>query len=124
MTREEAELLGTGGAVGGALLAEVFGETIGVSDRFNRFVPIVDQMRLTSEYSARTGRTEPRISVGKRITDDVRIEATSSLTDTRDFRAVVSYEVTDRLSFEGVYDNNNDNQFGNVGGDVRWRIEF
>jgi len=81
-------------------------------------------MRLTTEYSARTGRSEPRISIGKRLSDQVRIEASSALTDTHDFRAVFSYEVTDRLSLEGVYDNNNDQQFGNVGADIRWRIEF
>jgi translocation and assembly module TamB len=123
MTREEVELLGAEGAVGGAL-AEVFDEALGVSERVGRFVPIIDQMRLTTEYSPRTGRSEPRISIGKRISDQVRIEASSALTDTHDFRAVFSYEVTDQLSVEGVYDNNNDQQFGNVGADVRWRIEF
>lgn len=123
MTREEAELLGAEGAVGGAL-AEVFDEALGVSERVNRYVPLIDQMRLTTEYSTRTGRSEPRISIGKRLSDQVRIEASSALTDTHDFRAVFSYEVTDQLSFEGVYDNNNDQQFGNVGADVRWRIEF
>lgn len=124
MTRAEAEMVGTGGAVGGALLAEVFGEAAGVSERFDRFVPIVDQMRLSTEYSTRTGRTDPRITLGRRITDDVRVEASSSLTDSREFRAVLSYEMTDRLSLEGVYDNDNEAQFGNVGADVRWRIEF
>ncbi|MBN1770396.1 MAG: translocation/assembly module TamB domain-containing protein [Deltaproteobacteria bacterium] len=123
MTREEVELLGAEGAVGGAL-AEVFDEALGVSERVNRYVPLIDQMRLTTEYSTRTGRSEPRISIGKRLSDQVRIEASSALTDTHDFRAVFSYEVTDQLSFEGVYDNNNDQQFGNVGADVRWRIEF
>ena len=123
MTREEAELLGAEGAVGGAL-AEVFDEALGVSERVSRYVPLIDQMRLTTEYSARTGRSEPRISIGKRLSDQVRIEASSALTDTHDFRAVFSYEVTDRLSLEGVYDNNNDQQFGNVGADIRWRIEF
>jgi len=123
MTREEAELVGAGGAAAGAL-AEVFDEALGVSERVGRYVPIFDQMRLTTEYSPRTGRSEPRIAIGKRISDQVRIEASSALTDTRDFRAVFSYEVTDQLSLEGVYDNNNDQQFGNVGADVRWRIEF
>lgn len=123
MTREEIELLGAEGAVGGAL-AEVFDEALGVSERVNRYVPIIDQMRLTTEYSSRTGRSEPRITIGKRLSDQVRIEASSALTDTHDFRAVFSYEVTDQLSVEGVYDNNNDQQFGNVGADVRWRIEF
>jgi translocation and assembly module TamB len=123
MTREEVEVLGAGGVAGGAL-AEVFDEALGVSERVGRYVPIFDQMRLTTEYSPRTGRSEPRITVGKRISDQVRIEASSAITDTRDFRAVFSYEVTDRLSIEGVYDNNNDQQFGNVGADVRWRIEF
>ncbi len=123
MTREEAELLGAEGAAAGAL-AEVFDEALGVSERVGRYVPIFDQMRLTTEYSPRTGRSEPRIAIGKRISDQARIEASSALTDTRDFRAVFSYEVTDQLSLEGVYDNNNDQQFGNVGADVRWRIEF
>jgi translocation and assembly module TamB len=123
MTREEAELMGAGGAAAGAL-AEVFDEALGVSERVGRYVPIFDQMRLTTEYSPRTGRSEPRITIGKRISDQARIEASSALTDTRDFRAVFSYEVTDQLSLEGVYDNNNDQQFGNVGADVRWRIEF
>jgi translocation and assembly module TamB len=123
MTREEAELLGATGAVGGAL-AEVFDEALGVSERFGRYMPLLDQMRITTEYSTRTGRSEPRIAFGKRLSDQARIEASSSLTDTRDFRAVFSYEVTDRFSIEGVYDNNNDQQFGNVGADVRWRIDF
>ncbi|MBI5486918.1 MAG: translocation/assembly module TamB domain-containing protein [Deltaproteobacteria bacterium] len=123
MTREEVEMLGAEGAAAGAL-AEVFDEALGVSERVGRYVPIFDQMRLTTEYSQRTGRSEPRITVGRRISDDARIEASSAVTDTRDFRAVFSYDVTDRMSIEGVYDNNNDQQFGNVGADIRWRIEF
>jgi hypothetical protein len=62
--------------------------------------------------------------VGRRLTDSVRIGASAALSEHRDVEASVEVEITDSLSFEGVYENETDFGYGNLGGDLRWRIEF
>ena len=68
-------------------LATSLGETVGLealsaltgADKaVKTIVPIIDEFRFGTSYSARTGRTEPTVTLGKRITEAVR----ASVTDT------------------------------------------
>ena len=58
-------------------------------------------------YSVRTGRTEPQVSIGKRIADRVRLSATTGLSEAREFRAVVEAQLDANTSVQAGYDNYN-----------------
>jgi len=80
-----------------------------------------------SAYSSRTGRTEPTITIGKRLSDRIRANVTSGVAESREIRSNVEWQLSPRVSVEGSYDNVNDissSSLGNLGADVRWRMEF
>ncbi len=123
LTREETEQLGYGGAAMSAA-PEILSQLTGLDRELNRLVPVLDEIRITTDYSPRSGRPEPRVRIGRRLTEAVRIGASAGLSERRDFEANVEWEITDSLSLEGVYENETDFGLGNFGGDLRWRIEF
>jgi translocation and assembly module TamB len=117
-------------------LASSLGETVGLealsaltgADRAVRtIVPLIDEFRFGTAYSSKTGRTEPTVTVGKRITDRVRANVTTGLTEDREVRSSIEWKLGGRVSVQGSYDNVNDvssSVLGNVGADLRWRLEF
>ena len=75
----------------------------------------------------KTGRTEPTVTIGKRLSERIRASVTTSLAGSSEVRSNVEWRVSQRVSVEGSYDNVEDigsPVVGNVGGDVRWRLEF
>jgi translocation and assembly module TamB len=67
------------------------------------------------------------VSVGKRITEDVRATVTTGLSDNREVRSNIEWKLSRGISVQGSYDNVNDvssSALGNIGADLRWRIEF
>ena len=57
----------------------------------------------------------------------VRANVTSGLSENREIRSNPEWKLTPRVSVQGGYDNVNDvssSSFGNLGADVRWRLEF
>ena len=129
MTRSEFSQLGAGD-VGGTAALEALTAVTGVDREVRRAVPLIDDFRLTSGYSSRTGRTEPQVSVGKRIADRVRLSATTAMlggsAGGQDFRAVVDWQLTDTTGVQCSYDNYGTSASGqsNVGCDLRFRLEF
>lgn len=126
MTGAELEALQVGD-VGGAVALEALASVTGVDREVRRALPVIDDFRIGSAYSVRTGRTEPRVTIGKRITDRVRLSATTSLSEAREFRAVVEATLDETTSVTAGYDNYNltgTSGFGNIGADLRWRLEF
>ncbi|MFZ5890811.1 MAG: translocation/assembly module TamB domain-containing protein [Myxococcota bacterium] len=114
-------------SVGGSVALEALGTLTGADRAVKNAVPIIDEFRFGSAYSARTGRTEPTVTVGKRLTDRVRANVTSGLAESREVRSNVEWRLSPRVSVEGSYDNVNDissSSLGNLGADVRWRLEF
>ena len=88
---------------------------------------MIDDFRFGSAYSTRTGRTEPTVTIGKRLSERIRANVTTSLSDSSEVRSNLEWRMSPRVSIEGAYDNVKDigaNSLGNVGGDVRWRLEF
>jgi hypothetical protein len=133
MTREEMAKVENAETVA----AEVTSQAIGLDTQIKQLIPIIDQFQITSEFSKQTNKVEPRVTVGKKLTDQIKLSAVSGLTDTEAlekgtyFKAVVEYKVTDSLSIQAAYDNlkgpeagQDSQQFGNVGVDIKWRIEF
>lgn len=129
LTREETEQMGYLSAASG-VIPELLWSLSGVDDEVSRLLamdgetPLFDEFRITTEYSSRTGRPEPRIRVGRRLSPSIRLGASAGLSEARDFEANLEYRVNEGLSLGVAYENDSDFNLGNIGGDLRWRTEF
>jgi translocation and assembly module TamB len=126
LTRAEAERLNSGSLTQGAAL-EALATVAGVDREVKRALPVIDDFAVTSAFSVRTNRTEPYVVVGKRLSDRVRATATTGLTTDSNFKTNLEWRLNDQTSVEAGYDNvqtTTASQFGNVGVDLRWRLEF
>ncbi len=125
LTRTELDQARSAG-VGSSAALEALGSLSGAESAVTDTVPI-DEFRFGSVYSARSGRTEPTVTIGKRLGERLRASVTTSLSDTNEVRSNVEYRATPQMSVEGSYDNAQRAgapALGNLGGDVRWRLEF
>ncbi len=125
LTRTELDQTQRSG-VGSSVALEALGSLSGAESAVTKTVP-VDEFRFGSSYSSRSGRTEPTVTIGKRLSRRIRASVTTSLSDTSEVRSNIEYRATENLSVEGSYDNARDVASaagGNLGGDVRWRLEF
>lgn len=126
MTRAELDQL-QASSIGETAALEALSALSGADTVVKQAVPVIDDFRLGSAYSSRTGRTEPTITVGKRVTEQVRASVTSGLSDNREVRSNLEWRLTPKLSLQGSYDNVNDmsqSSLPNVGVDVRYRLEL
>jgi translocation and assembly module TamB len=114
-------------SVGGSVALEALGTMTGADRAVQQAVPVIDEFRFGSAYSSRTGRTEPTVTIGKRLAERIRANVTSGLAESREVRSNVEWQLNRRISVQGSYDNVNDissSSLGNLGADVRWRLEF
>ena len=114
-------------SVGESVALEALGTLSGADKAVTDAVPVIDDFRFGSAYSSRTGRTEPTVTIGKRLAERIRANVTSGITDSREVRSNVEWRLSRRVSVEGSYDNVNDissSSLGNLGADIRWRLEF
>ncbi len=126
MTRAEADQLQAGDVTGTAAI-EALATVTGLDREVREVVPVIDDFQITSRYSVRSNRTEPQVTIGKRITDKVRVRASTGLSEGREIRTGVEWQLNDETSVEAAYDNINTttaSSIGNVGVDLRWRLEF
>lgn len=126
MTKAEAAQVGAVG-VGSAGLDLVASAT-GVDDTLKAAIPVIDDIRFGTAYSLRTGRTEPQVTFGKKITDDIRASVTTNIGERREIQANVEWKLSQikkGASVQLAYDNVNDTSTsGNIGIDLRWRLDF
>jgi translocation and assembly module TamB len=114
-------------SVGESVALEALGSLSGADRAVTDAVPLIDEFKFGSAYSSRTGRTEPTVTIGKRLTRRIRANVTSGVADSREVSSNVEWQLSPRVSVEGSYDNVNDissSSLGNLGADVRWRLEF
>jgi translocation and assembly module TamB len=126
MTRAELDQLQASG-IGESVALNVLGAASGADRAVKQVLPIIDDFRFGSAYSTVTGKTEPQLTVGKRLTNDLRASVTSGLSADRELRSNIEWRLNNRLSVQGSYDNINDvssSSLGNLGIDLRWRLEF
>jgi translocation and assembly module TamB len=128
MTRAEVDQL-QAGSFGASAALEALATVSGADRAVKNAIPVIDDFRFGSAYSTKTGRTEPQVTVGKRLTDNVRASVTTGLTgdESRELRSNIEWRLNQRMSVQGSYDNINDvssSAVGNVGVDFRWRLEF
>jgi translocation and assembly module TamB len=124
MTRAEVDrsLLSS---VGETVGLEVLSQATGADRAVKSAVPIIDYFHFGSSYSSTTGRTEPNVTVGKRLSEDVRASVTTTLTE-RDVSTSLEWRLSRIMSVLGSYDNSTTeaSSLGNLGADLRWRLEF
>lgn len=126
MTRAEMDQM-QAASLGESAALEALSTVTGADDAVRENIPVIDDFRLGSAYSSRSGRTEPTVTVGKRVTDRVRANVTSGLSESREVRSNLEWELTGNTSVLGSYDNVNNvsnSSLGNLGADIRFRINF
>jgi translocation and assembly module TamB len=126
MTHAELDQL-QASSVGASLALNYLGATSGADRAVKQALPIIDDFRFGSAYSRVTGNTEPQVTIGKRLTNDLRANVTAGLSQDRELRSNIEWRLNNRLSVQGSYDNINDTSsstLGNLGVDLRWRLEF
>jgi translocation and assembly module TamB len=127
MTRAEVDQL-QAGSLGASAALEALATVSGADRALKKAIPIIDDFRFGSAYDPKTGGTEPQVTIGKRLTENVRASVSSGLTNDQDreVRAILEWRLNQRLSVQSSYDNINDvsSTVGNVGVDLRWRLEF
>jgi translocation and assembly module TamB len=126
MTRAELDR-GLAGSIAQTVGIEALSAVTGVDQAVRKTVPLIDDFRVGNQYSSRTGRPEPTVSVGKRLSEQVRASVTTGLNDNREVRSNVEWSLKGGVSVRGSYDNVNDlssSTVGNVGADIGWRLEF
>jgi translocation and assembly module TamB len=114
-------------SVGESVALEALGTLTGADRAVTDAVPVIDEFRFGSAYSSRAGRTEPTVTIGKRLAERIRANVTSGLAESREVRSNVEWKLGTGVSVEGSYDNVNDissSSLGNLGADIRWRLEF
>jgi translocation and assembly module TamB len=124
LTRVELDRAQSQG-LGSSVALEALGSLTGAGNSVTSAIPL--DLSFGSAYSTRTARSEPTVTVSKRLSDRIRAYVTSRITENRDVRASLEWTLGPQVSVQGSYDNNNDlstPELGNVGADVRWRIEF
>ncbi|APR87664.1 hypothetical protein A7982_13013 [Minicystis rosea] len=125
MTR--AEIDRGAASLGESMGLEALSALTGADKAVKQIVPLIDEFRFGSGYSSRTARTEPTVTVGKRITDNVRATVTTGVSQDREVRSNLEWRLNRQMSVQGSYDNLNDvstSPLGNIGVDFRWRLEF
>ncbi len=126
MTRAELDQL-QASSIGASIALNYLGAASGADRAVKTALPIIDDFRFGSAYSTVTGKTEPQLTVGKRLTNDLRASVTAGLSEDRELRSNIEWRLNNRLSVQGSYDNINDvssSALGNLGLDLRWRLEF
>lgn len=126
MTGAEAQNVQADALSGAAL--EALSAVTGVDDELTNALGVVDDISLTTAYHPVTNRPEPQVTISKRLTDRIRLRASTGLaSETRDVRAAAQWRLGEQTSLELQYDNidrESASSFGNIGIDIRWRLEF
>ncbi|HQF21857.1 MAG TPA: translocation/assembly module TamB domain-containing protein [Polyangiaceae bacterium] len=126
VTRAELDQM-QASSLGETAALEALSTLTGADTMVRQSLPVIDDFRFGSAYSSRSGRTEPTVTVGKRMTERVRANVTSGLSDTREVRSNLEWQLTGASSLLGSWDNVNNvsnSALGNLGADVRFRISF
>ncbi len=104
------------------------GSAIPIGDIFSQLGPgsgaIPLEFRVYSEYSEKAGTETTRIALGRWITPDVWVSVSSSVGQDRDVEAHFDYKINNQFSITAGYENDNEGNVGNVGLDLKFRLEF
>jgi len=119
MTRGEADQLG-----GGTVVLDPLVESLELDQGVGELLPIVDEVRVTTEYSEQTGRLGPRLGVEKQITRGLNLGASSGVGEQKDFRTDLELKLSKKLSLDAVYNSDDYSPFGDIGLELKLHHEF
>jgi translocation and assembly module TamB len=126
LTRAELDQSRSASA-GSSVALEALGTLSGADAAVKDAVPVIDEASMGSAYNSRSGRTEPTITIGKQLAERIRWQVTTGISDSSEVNSRLRVQINPQVSVEGSYDNVNDmsnSAVGNVGADIRWRLEF
>jgi len=126
LTRAELDQVRSSSAYAG-FAYEAAGALSGVDRAVKQAIPAIDDFRLGTAYSPRTGRIEPNITVGRRLTESLRATVTTGISEDPQVRPTLEWRIGRTLSFEPSYDRINTlspSSAGSFGLDLRWRLQF
>ena len=82
------------------------------------------ELQVYNEYSESAGTDTTRVAMGRWITEDIWVSISSGIGQTRDVEAQVDYKMNDELSLSAGYEDKDEGSLGNVGLDLKFRLEF
>ena len=94
-----------------------------VEGRYKDYIGF-DRFHIDPYYSKATGTTEPKLTVGKDISDDVLVIYSRSLSGTGEQEAQMEYKLYRNISIMGGWSSFGASQSGDLGADIKYRFEF
>jgi hypothetical protein len=82
------------------------------------------ELQIYSEYSETAGKDTTKIAMGRWVTEDIWVSISSGVGQTRDIGAEVDYMINDEFSLSADYEDEDGGSTGNVGLDLKFRLEF
>lgn len=126
MTRAELNQLRQGEGLATSAALDAITRVTGVDREVRRTIGI-DEFSVINAHDPRTGRSEPRISIGSQITDRIRATAQTGVGESRVFRGGIEVTIDENQRVGVSYDNYNldgTSSFGNLGVDWVYHLEF
>jgi autotransporter translocation and assembly factor TamB len=120
-TREQSRDSGVGV---GDILSLLPSEYTGDVSQQVRTIFRVDRFAVEPAYVRNTGTVEPRVTVGKDLTDRIRALASSSFGVEAHNTVQLEYRITSRISLVSTWESASSSQAGAFGGDIKFRYEF
>jgi len=83
------------------------------------------EVSVYSEYSEKAGGDTTRVALGRKLTDRLWVQVSSSIGQGQDVEGLLTYRINDNLSLSASYDNKDESsKTGNWGLDLKFRLEF
>jgi autotransporter translocation and assembly factor TamB len=82
------------------------------------------EFKIYNAYSEQAGTETTRIALGRWITPDIWVSVSSSLGQERDVEAELDYKINDQFSVSSDYEDDSESSVGNMGLDLKFRLEF
>jgi hypothetical protein len=85
---------------------------------------LVDRFEIEPTFSQATGAFEPRISVGKNLTENLTALVGTTVGAETQYRGELEYQLTRRISLLGSWESETEDQAGAFGGLVKFKYAF
>ncbi len=84
----------------------------------------VSRFEVEAAQTRTAGGIEPRVTIGKDITDEFRVAASTSFGVDTQRMVQLEYRLTPRISLMGSWEGQTESEAGAFGGDIKFRYEF
>lgn len=120
-----AQMQGEGGGVGVGdvlgLAPSLYGRQMGGG--ITSVLPI-DRIEVAPAFSPATGSFEPRLTIGKDLTERFQASVTTTLAARSRNKVLLDYQLTPRLLVEGTWESRTEASEGSFGANVKFRRQF